>query len=192
NPVVTHRGRDPRLLWHEKTRRWVMAVYDEDQDRRSIAFHSSADLKTWRYESQIEPFFECPDLFELPVVGAARASTRWVLSAADGRYLLGEFDGRTFTPDGPEKQQLWYGNDRDDPRAARGRGRRALAAHPSRSRLRRGVRRRWGRGVLAAGGPLLTFPTDDRFLLAWRGSSRVGSCVCHGLDLAVSGRTPSW
>jgi fructan beta-fructosidase len=110
NPVVTHRGRDPRLFRHEKTGRWVMAVYDEEQGRRSIDFHSSPDLKTWRYESRIEPFFECPDIFELPIIGAARAATRWVLSAADGRYLLGEFDGRTFTPDSPEKQQLWYGN----------------------------------------------------------------------------------
>jgi fructan beta-fructosidase len=110
NPVVKHRGRDPRLFWHEKTKRWVMAVYDEDQDRRAIAFHSSPDLKAWRYESRIEPFFECPDLFELPVVGAGQATTRWVLSAADGRYLLGDFDGTTFIPDSPEKQQLWYGN----------------------------------------------------------------------------------
>ncbi len=110
NPVVKHRGRDPRLFWHEQTQRWVMAVYDEDQDRRWIAFHSSPDLKTWRYESRIEPFFECPDLFNLPVVGAAQATTRWVLSAADGQYLLGEFDGRTFTPDAPKKEQLWYGN----------------------------------------------------------------------------------
>jgi fructan beta-fructosidase len=110
NPVVRHRGRDPRLLWHSKTGRWVMAVYDEGQDRRSIAFYSSPDLKAWRYESRIEPFYECPDLFELPVVGAGRTTTRWVLSAADGRYLLGDFDGRTFTPDGHEKQRLWYGN----------------------------------------------------------------------------------
>jgi fructan beta-fructosidase len=110
NPVVKHRGRDPRLVWHEGTRRWVMAVYDEGQDRRSIAFYSSPDLKTWRYESRIEPFFECPDIFELPVAGAERATKRWVLYAADGQYLLGEFDGRAFTPDGPVKQRLWYGN----------------------------------------------------------------------------------
>jgi fructan beta-fructosidase len=110
NPVVRHRGRDPRLFRHEQTRRWVMAVYDEKQDRRSIAFHSSPDLKAWRYESRIGPFFECPDIFELPVVGAERETTRWVLYGADGEYLLGAFDGRTFTPDGPVKQRLWYGN----------------------------------------------------------------------------------
>jgi fructan beta-fructosidase len=110
NPVVTHRGRDPRLFWHEQTRRWVMAVYDEDRDLRAIAFHSSPDLRSWRYESRIEPFFECPDIFELPVGGGDAAATRWVLYAADGQYMLGEFDGKTFRPDGPEKQRLWYGN----------------------------------------------------------------------------------
>ena len=41
NPVVKHEGRDPRLLWHEPTRRWVMAVYDESDGRRWIAFYTS-------------------------------------------------------------------------------------------------------------------------------------------------------
>ncbi len=29
NPVVRHQGRDPKLLWHEATSRWIMAVYQE-------------------------------------------------------------------------------------------------------------------------------------------------------------------
>jgi fructan beta-fructosidase len=101
NPVVKHRGRDPRLLWHAATRRWVMAVYDEPEvDGRvlqTIAFHSSPDLKQWTYQSRIEGFYECPDLFELPVDG--RDDNRlWVLSAANGDYRLGHFDGREFQP----------------------------------------------------------------------------------------------
>jgi fructan beta-fructosidase len=114
NPVVRHQGRDPRLLWHAPTRRWVMAVYDEHQadaqnrPRQWIAFYTSPDLKQWEFASRIEGYFECPDLFELPIDGEA-ARRRWVLYAADGRYAVGDFDGRSFRPEGP-KQQLWYGH----------------------------------------------------------------------------------
>jgi fructan beta-fructosidase len=109
NPVVKHAGRDPRLLWHEKSKQWVMAVYDEADGKQWIAFHTSPDLKEWKYQSRIEGFFECPDLFELPVAGAG-GEKKWVLYAADGKYLTGDFDGKAFTPDGKEKKQLWYGN----------------------------------------------------------------------------------
>jgi fructan beta-fructosidase len=110
NPVVKHRGRDPKLVWHAPTRRWVMAVYDEGADgkARDIAFYTSPDLKAWAYRSRVGGFFECPDLFELPIDGDAKR-TKWVLSAADGKYLLGTFDGERFTADGG-KHQLWHGN----------------------------------------------------------------------------------
>jgi fructan beta-fructosidase len=108
NPVVKHSGRDPKIIRHEPTGRWIMAVYDEGEGRRSIAFHSSPDLKTWTEQSRIDGFYECPDLFELPVDGHGPA--KWVLHAADGKYLLGLFDGRRFVPDRAEKQTLWYGN----------------------------------------------------------------------------------
>ncbi len=108
NPVVKHNGRDPRLLWHEPTKRWIMAVFDESNGVRGIAFYSSPDLKTWTYESRIDDFYECPDLYALPVDGNA-SQTRWVISAADGKYRLGQFDGHRFTPT-TDKQQVWYGN----------------------------------------------------------------------------------
>ena len=47
NPVVRHNGRDPRLLWHEPSSRWVMAVYDEHENGRYIAFYTSANLREW-------------------------------------------------------------------------------------------------------------------------------------------------
>ena len=65
NPVVKHAGRDPKLVWHEPSRRWIMAVYDEAGGRQGIAFHTSPDLKQWTFGSKIDGFFECPDLFEL-------------------------------------------------------------------------------------------------------------------------------
>lgn len=108
NPVVKHQGRDPRLLWHAATKQWVMAVYHEAGKKQEIAFHTSPDLKTWTFRSTIDGFYECPDLFELAPDGDASKS-RWVLLAADGRYVLGSFDGREFKPDGG-KQTVWYGN----------------------------------------------------------------------------------
>jgi fructan beta-fructosidase len=108
NPVVKHRGRDPRLLWHGPSRRWVMAVYDEENDGRAIAIYTSPDLKQWTYRSRIDGFFECPDLFELPVRGRP-GETRWVLSAADGEYVLGRFDGERFAKKSG-KHRVWYGD----------------------------------------------------------------------------------
>jgi fructan beta-fructosidase len=86
-----------------------MAVYDEADGKQWIAFHTSPDLKKWTYQSRIEGFFECPDLFELAVEGE-KGRTFWVLYGADGKYQLGDFDGKTFKPNGPKKLQLWHGN----------------------------------------------------------------------------------
>src|SRR5262245_3387694 len=107
NPAVKHAGRDPKVFWHELSHRWVMAVYDEFEGKRWIAFHTSRDLKVWEFKSRIEGFFECPDIFELPVKGTGER--KWVLHGADGKYVLGKFNGREFKPD-PGRHQLWYGN----------------------------------------------------------------------------------
>ncbi|MCG6926102.1 MAG: glycoside hydrolase family 32 protein [Acidobacteria bacterium] len=107
NPVVAHEGRDPKILWHEPTGRWVMIVYDESEER-AIDFYSSADLKEWRFESRLPGFFECPELAELPIDGGPES--RWVVFAADGEYVLGSFDGRVFSPDHEGKHRLWHGN----------------------------------------------------------------------------------
>jgi fructan beta-fructosidase len=107
NPVVRHQGRDPKLLWHAPSKRWVMAVYDEHAGKQWIAFHSSVDLTKWQFHSRIEGFFECPDLFELTLDD--KASKKWVLYAADGKYVVGEFDGKEFRKESG-KHTLWHGN----------------------------------------------------------------------------------
>jgi len=111
NPVVRHAGRDPKVIWYGPGRHWVMALYDEEGGKRSIAFYTSRDLKAWEFASKIEGFFECPEIFELPVEGTSER--RWVLYGADGDYLTGSFDGRVFTPDGgpgAAKQRFSHGN----------------------------------------------------------------------------------
>ena len=110
NPVVRHQGRDPRLLWHAPTQRWVMCVYDEGKengkDRRSIDFYTSPDLKTWTKGGRADGYFECPDMFPLPVDGKSGAE-KWVLLAADGNYALGRFDGREFHTESGKHRGNW-------------------------------------------------------------------------------------
>jgi fructan beta-fructosidase len=113
NPVVKQfspGNRDPQVLWHEKTRQWVMALYVEVPGKgHTIHFLTSPNLKEWSVRSQIAGFYECPNLFPLPVDGDA-TKVRWVLHAADGKYMVGDFDGTQFKPDAMDKFQLWYGN----------------------------------------------------------------------------------
>jgi len=99
--VVKHSGRDPRLLWHEPTRRWVMALYDEHENKRSIAFYTSPDLHKWAFTSRVEGFYECPDIFQLPIDGDP-SRKKWVLTAGSSEYMIGTFDGTTFTPETPK------------------------------------------------------------------------------------------
>lgn len=108
NPVVQHQGRDPKVIWYEPGSHWVMAVYDERGESQGIAFYSSPDLKAWRFESRIESYYECPEIFAMPVDGEA-TNLKWLVYAADGAYSIGTFDGTTFTAESG-KHRLNYGN----------------------------------------------------------------------------------
>jgi fructan beta-fructosidase len=95
NPVIKHAGRDPRPLWFAPGKHWVIALYDEFEKDKYIAFYTSPDLKKWTFQSRIAGFFECPDLFSLPLGD----KKYWVLTAANSDYLVGQFDGHQFTPE---------------------------------------------------------------------------------------------
>jgi len=104
NPVVkqiTGGNRDPKVMWHEPTRKWVLCLYVELNKVHTIHFFSSPNLKDWTLMSQTEGFFECPDFFELPVDGDP-AKKKWVLTAASSEYMVGAFDGTKFTPETPK------------------------------------------------------------------------------------------
>ncbi len=108
NPVLGHinkSNRDPKVIWHEPTRRWVMVLYLDD---KRMAFFTSKDLKSWERQSELKCFHECPELFELPVDGDERKK-KWVLYGGSCDYFIGEFDGKTFKPDG-EAIKFNHGN----------------------------------------------------------------------------------
>jgi fructan beta-fructosidase len=121
--------RDPKMFWHEPTRRWVMVVSWPEQ--RKVRFYGSVDLKHWEHLSDFGPagsatgIWECPDLFPLRVESAEGIEGReyWVLVVSVGtgapsggsgcQYFVGEFDGVRFAEDSRGRNPLWldYGRD---------------------------------------------------------------------------------
>jgi len=116
NPVlgqVSADTRDPKVFWHEPTRKWVMAIYvpvkENGKTIHTCQFFGSPNLKDWTFLSRLDDLYECPDLFELPIDGDATRK-KWVLFGANGAYWLGAFDGQRFTPDGPKLRSDWGKN----------------------------------------------------------------------------------
>lgn len=101
NPVIDSKEkwnsvdtRDPKVFWYAPSNHWVMVL--NERDGHSI--YTSANLKDWKYESHTTGFWECPELFELPVDGDPK-HTKWVMYGASGTYMTGNFDGKVFTPE---------------------------------------------------------------------------------------------
>jgi len=96
--------RDPNVFWYPATNEWRMIRYE----KRGFAFYRSTDLLHWSFLSRIEGFYECPDLFPLPVTNSPGES-RWVLIDGDGSYTIGNFDGTQFIPES-RKLRAEYGS----------------------------------------------------------------------------------
>lgn len=111
NPVLDlGRGafRDPKVLWHADSARWVMLVSLAEDG--ALLFFTSHDLKTWqaasRWSVDLPPacrLWECPDLIRLPAQdGPAHWLLKWDVfeghpgGGSGALAVVGEFDGTSF------------------------------------------------------------------------------------------------
>jgi len=112
NPVLRTPGpldfRDPKVIWHAETGRWIMVV----THGQSIGVYSSPDALNWKHESTFGESegrhgsgpWECPDLFPIRIAGSTE--TAWILIVGLGnghisggsgtQYFVGHFDGHRF------------------------------------------------------------------------------------------------
>lgn len=104
NPIIdsharwqSHDTRDPKVFWYAPGNHWVMVLNERD----GHTIYTSTDMKTWEPTSHITGFWECPELFEVAVEGRPDQK-KWVMWGASGTYMIGAFDGKRFTPDGPK------------------------------------------------------------------------------------------
>lgn len=75
NPVLdldSTQFRDPKVIWHEESSKWIMVV--ARSQKYEISIYSSDDLVDWKYESGFANAgflgfqYECPGLAKVPVV----------------------------------------------------------------------------------------------------------------------------
>jgi sucrose-6-phosphate hydrolase SacC (GH32 family) len=85
-----------------------LALYLEGEH---YALFASPNLKEWTKLSDVPSpgGSECPDLFELPVEAQPNVK-HWVFWAGNGNYLLGRFDGKTFTKESGPYPSDWGAN----------------------------------------------------------------------------------
>jgi len=154
NPVLSSKEkwhsrdtRDPKVFWYEPTQNWVMVLFEKD----GHSIYNSPDFKHWTYQSHLSGFWECPELFELPIDGN-KFNTKWVMYGASATYMLGDFDGREFKPTSGKFQYV-QGN---------------LYAAQTYNNIPESDGRRiefgWGRGITHGGkmpfGQMMLFPTE--------------------------------
>lgn len=128
NPVLDNPDRevfrDPKIVWHAPTDRWIMAVTLGQE----VGFYSSPDLANWQFESAFgagqgrygDCVWECPDLIEMPGPDGAPV---WVLlvglsasayaKGSGTQYFIGTFDGHSFVNANPPGTVLWFDHGRD-------------------------------------------------------------------------------
>jgi fructan beta-fructosidase len=95
NPYMIQPERDPKVLWYEPTKQWIMVLSCQGH----YDFFTSPNLLTWtKLSTSIPDSYECPDFFPLPVNGDLN-HMKWVLIRGNGKYSVGDFDGTAFLPE---------------------------------------------------------------------------------------------
>jgi fructan beta-fructosidase len=112
--------RDPKVIWHEPTQKWIMSLAVADH----VEFYSAPNLINWTKESEIGKnlfahggVWECPDLLSFNHFG----KTIWVLlvsmnpggpnGGSATQYIVGDFDGHEFKPYTKDIKWMDYGPD---------------------------------------------------------------------------------
>lgn len=131
NPVLPNKTgikdfRDPKIMWHEGSKQWVMTLAVKDH----VEFWTSPNLLQWHYASSFGKelgahggVWECPDLFAMQVKETGEEKFVLLVSINPGgpnggsatQYFTGDFNGKEFIPHRlhQNKQPVWldYGRD---------------------------------------------------------------------------------
>ena len=74
----------------------LLSAAGGEPENHYLLFESKTLLSWNRLPGSIPDSFECPDMFELPVIGGGKNEKKWVILDGNGDYVTGRFDGHRF------------------------------------------------------------------------------------------------
>lgn len=117
NPILRtpdNNDRDPKLFYYGPAQAWLLLLSlsrnNVDREHAAYGLFRSPDLRAWKLLQEIGPgpwYWECPDMFELPIDGDPRR-TKWLLLKGSGDYIVGTFDGKRFTSETEPIRINWH------------------------------------------------------------------------------------
>ena len=104
-------GMWPQLFFNEKSKLWTLVRTEFSQDRKSAtaAIYVSKDLKKWKKASEAFPELGSNNAVLLSAEILGKGGEKWALVSGDGRYIAGDFDGRTFKRQTKTPLQIFAG-----------------------------------------------------------------------------------
>ncbi|MFJ8007471.1 glycoside hydrolase family 32 protein [Streptomyces fagopyri] len=107
---IPDESRDPKVFWDAARQRWTMVVWSS-QGGNGVNIYTSPNLLDWTFASRFAApwLFECPDMYPLDLDGRA-GKQKWILTSASSQYVVGSFDGKTFSTDWTQPQQMDLGS----------------------------------------------------------------------------------
>lgn len=124
NPVLSANStefRDPMVQWFPQYNKWIMVVVMAREHK--VQFYQSSNLLSWSLMSSFSSGilgvdYECPNF--APVM-TPDGKTKWVLflsvnpgmplGGSGTQYFIGDFDGKTFTPDDTDTRLIEFTKD---------------------------------------------------------------------------------
>jgi len=128
NPVIninSSQFRDPKVIWHAETERWVMVLAYAAEF--TVGIYTSPDLKSWEHASNFSHHgflgiqYECPNMVQMPFISNSTTEQMWVmlvsinpgapLGGSVTQYFPGSFNGTHFTAVDPVSRLTDFGKD---------------------------------------------------------------------------------
>lgn len=100
NPLFYTRcigGHDPKVIWYEKGKKWVMILHDMKDGVWGYDLYESQNMLEWKYMNSLKDWWETPELFQLPLDGD-KDNMYWIVKEVYLAYKVGNFDGHGFQP----------------------------------------------------------------------------------------------